>query len=1851
MIKVIKFKTALLSFGLMLLSVPALAQSWANIGTTGTLNNNELCYTDGTDIICDAGITVNDPSATLIVPGTVSATAFVGDGSSLTNVLGTPAGSNGRLQFNNAGVMGGAPLVYNDTYDKFYARGGLNNYIVNHSTGGTYAGRFNFGTANPGTYEGALHLAVAGYDSTADLRTMIGVMMIGNRDSVFDATPIPMVEGSYLPGIGFAGHTTTSLGNQTELGATIHSVVDGAVSYGVLPTAIVMNTGTGGANLEERMRIQSDGNVGIGLVSPNAELDVSGTVSATAFVGDGASLTNIDASAITIGINDLTDGYSSAASQTLYLGEGIPASGSKNIAIGHDVLSSNTTGIRNVAIGSAALTANSSGTNNIALGDQVLWKNSTGSKNFAAGYQALFNATAATGSTAIGYQALRNGSSGADNHAIGESAMYTASGSGNVGIGSNVLRSIGAGSGNIGFGTTAGYFVNGGDYNIAMGYRASFGVSGNTSGSNNISIGARSNELLQGGSNNIAIGVDADVPDLTGSNQMNIGGAIYGADITASGLAKIGINVSVPTESLEVSGTVSATAFVGDGSGLTGVGGLWTDAGDYINRGNVRFYNDTTATIDFPNNERGFFFHEGKGALRVGRSYFAEWDDVDVGTESIGFGNVGRLTGSESFGVGDGVRVTGNDGIAMGYRASVTGSQGVAIGSNSTASNLSFAFGPNNVSTGRGYLFGSSNTTSANGTQVGVGVGNSLLSHRSFAYGASNYVEGYTSGTPSNDSQGYNFAFGVGNQVTALNHGMAIGTGMIVDGSNSMGIGVGYSASGSVVTDTNTLAIMGASGGVGIGLVSPNAELDVSGTVSATAFVGDGASLTNIDASAITIGIDDLTDGSAAGYSVFLGDGAGNDDGGPNPNTGIGYGTQRLTTGYGNTSLGGRSLRDLVNGNNNVAIGYMAQRYMRGDSNVALGSRAGHGTTGNATNVARNVLLGSTSGSNLLTGGDSNVFVGFNSGSNVTTGANNIMIGATTKASAPTASNELNIGNAIYGADISQSAIAKIGINVPVPTESLEVSGTVSATAFVGDGSSLTGITSSPAGNDFELQFNNADVLDGSDAVWNDVSKTLRVQGGVSADSKLEIVAEHPSPDLYDAGTGIAKFSMENTTSSESIHFQLYGYPGTSGIYEDGLLWYGSNAVKNLTMNVSNPSALVRFVVGAPDISSNERMRITNAGVSIGNIAPSVALEVSGTVSATAFVGDGSGLTGVGGLWTDVSESIQYEGVNFYKEGSAPSGYSNGDIAFVWNPDKRAFAAGKASYSGMFNDASMGDVSFAFGDSAIASGARSFAFGTNAEASANSAIAINGRAQASYAIALNGIASAQDAISMARYGGAYGVRSVAIGASGALNGGAQSYGLGSVALGSGSDAYANYGIAIGISSSVSGTAAAALTPYSRADGTSSVAMGKNAFVSGNNSMAFALADVSGTEVVDNNTLAILGGEVAINQVSANAELDVSGTVSATAFVGDGSGLTGVGGLWNDNISHISSSSVTILNNGETMTSAGLDGSFTAGLYYHNDKQSLMFGDPASARWNESSLGTETLVIGDTRATGSQGISVGQWNDAGGLRSFALGQNVNNQGDYSVGVGTDLTLDPAVEKSLAFGESNRVYDDYSMAFGRGARVESGARYSLSFGYDTVTGGTHSLAFGNAANAGGASSYAFGTGVGTTADYSMIIGLGSAADISGSVVADPNTLAIVGASGGVGIGITSPNVELDVSGSIEYTGTLSDVSDRRLKQNIQSLDDGALAKIDQIDTVSFEMKDNPSVTEFGVIAQDFEKVYPELVNTADDDMGTKSVNYMGLIAPMVKAMQELKAEVETLKAQNAEQQRVIDELTQQ
>ena len=85
-----------------------------------------------------------------------------------------------------------------------------------------------------------------------------------------------------------------------------------------------------------------------------------------------------------------------------------------------------------------------------------------------------------------------------------------------------------------------------------------------------------------------------------------------------------------------------------------------------------------------------------------------------------------------------------------------------------------------------------------------------------------------------------------------------------------------------------------------------------------------------------------------------------------------------------------------------------------------------------------------------------------------------------------------------------------------------------------------------------------------------------------------------------------------------------------------------------------------------------------------------------------------------------------------------------------------------------------------------------------------------------------------------------------------------------------------------------------------------------------------------------------------------------------------------------------------------------------------------------------------------------------------------------------------------------------------------------------------------------------------------------------------------------------------------------------SDRRLKDNIQVINN-ALNKVNSINGVTFNWKESGK-TSMGVIAQDVEKVAPEVISETN---GYKAVNYDGLIGLLIESIKELKQEISDLK----------------
>jgi len=133
--------------------------------------------------------------------------------------------------------------------------------------------------------------------------------------------------------------------------------------------------------------------------------------------------------------------------------------------------------------------------------------------------------------------------------------------------------------------------------------------------------------------------------------------------------------------------------------------------------------------------------------------------------------------------------------------------------------------------------------------------------------------------------------------------------------------------------------------------------------------------------------------------------------------------------------------------------------------------------------------------------------------------------------------------------------------------------------------------------------------------------------------------------------------------------------------------------------------------------------------------------------------------------------------------------------------------------------------------------------------------------------------------------------------------------------------------------------------------------------------------------------------------------------------------------------------------------------------------------------------------------------------------------------------------------------------------------------------------------------------------------------------------------------VGIKTTSPNYDLDVRGTIGNNTTLYH-SDKRWKQDIRDLD-GSLGRVMKLQGVKYNWKRDdypemnfPDGEQIGLIAQDVEKIIPEVVNESAD--GYKSLDYAKLVSVLIESIKEQQGQIDKQQDQIQELSKRVEEL---
>ncbi len=122
-------------------------------------------------------------------------------------------------------------------------------------------------------------------------------------------------------------------------------------------------------------------------------------------------------------------------------------------------------------------------------------------------------------------------------------------------------------------------------------------------------------------------------------------------------------------------------------------------------------------------------------------------------------------------------------------------------------------------------------------------------------------------------------------------------------------------------------------------------------------------------------------------------------------------------------------------------------------------------------------------------------------------------------------------------------------------------------------------------------------------------------------------------------------------------------------------------------------------------------------------------------------------------------------------------------------------------------------------------------------------------------------------------------------------------------------------------------------------------------------------------------------------------------------------------------------------------------------------------------------------------------------------------------------------------------------------------------------------------------------------------------------------------ILGGNDGGSI-ISAMVLDMSAAGAATFNNDVTAFSDERLKRDIETIPN-ALDKVCQMRGVTFERIDDEGHKSMGVIAQEVEKIIPEVVREDKSEDKIKSVAYGNMVGLLIEAIKDLKAEVDELK----------------
>ncbi|MCF6359233.1 MAG: tail fiber domain-containing protein [Cyclobacteriaceae bacterium] len=350
-----------------------------------------------------------------------------------------------------------------------------------------------------------------------------------------------------------------------------------------------------------------------------------------------------------------------------------------------------------------------------------------------------------------------------------------------------------------------------------------------------------------------------------------------------------------------------------------------------------------------------------------------------------------------------------------------------------------------------------------------------------------------------------------------------------------------------------------------------------------------------------------------------------------------------------------------------------------------------------------------------------------------------------------------------------------------------------------------------------------------------------------------------------------------------------------------------------------------------------------------------------------------------------------------------------------------------------------------------------------------------------------------------------------------------------------------------------------------------------------------------------------------------------------------------------------------------------DANNDARMFFDKSKAAFRAGIVDGTQWDDANRGEYSVAMGvNTTASGDISIAMGEGTIASGNRSTAMGFNTISSGWSSTAMGERTTASSNRATALGNGTTASGFSSTAMgntttasgdnATAMGLNTTASGRASTAMGERTNASGHRSTAMGFSTIASSFNSTAMGNGTTASGDNATAMGFNTfARSLSETTIGIFNTdytpnstigfnvadrLFVVG-NGNSNIG-RSDALIIYKNGNGTLAGTLTQLSDARLKQEVMPLA-ASLTKLRQLQGVHYKWNavrphDMESL-QTGLIAQEIEKILPELVKEASD--GYKSVNYVGLIPHLIEAVKELEAKNALLEQESSAKIKSLEE----